>query len=181
MWFLFSYHCEIYIGQFRIECASDGTNFECDKTKWDGELECSNILIWSDSAIGYDQPRVAETIAVSQGLYDGWSMMAGIMTVTEKQVAHDRIYVRLYGPHRSMTVFYDNISIVPIPKTCQNLILNSDFETGDSRFWLPSDRRYIHAEISNVGADGSQYSLMIDRYTSNRMRQTVDTRCMIEY
>merc|ERR1712176_1032506 len=57
-------------------------------------------------------------------------------------------------------------------------LLNSDFEIGDSRFWLPNDRKRIDTDISSVGANGSKYSLMIKKYTSNRVRQTLDTRCI---
>ena len=169
-----------YTGKFRIESASNGTKYECDRRVWEGELECSNILIRSDSAIGHYEKRYAETVAMAQDIYEGWSIMAGIMTVTEKQAAHDRIYVRLYGPDTNMNVFYDDISIVPIPKSCESLVLNGGFEGGDSRFWLPSDRRYIDTDIASFGANGSKYSLMVQKYTSNRIIQNLDTRCLVE-
>ena len=107
-------------------------------------------------------------------------MISGILTVTDKIAAHTQLYARLYDTSANMDVFYDDISIVPIPQTCDDLVLNGDFEGGDSRFWLPSDRRYIDVDISSSGADGSQYSLMTSKYTSNRMRQSLDTRCLVE-
>lgn len=106
--------------------------------------------------------------------------MAGIMTVTETQASHDRIYVRLYGPHKNMNVYYDEISIKPLPRMCDNLVLNGDFESGDSRFWLPSDRRDIDVDISNVGANDSNYSMRIHKYTTDRLRQQLDIRCLTE-
>lgn len=35
-------------------------------------------------------------------------------------------------------------------------------------------------DISDYGADGSNYSMMIQRYTTDRMRQPIDTRCFLE-
>ena len=125
--------------------------------------------------------RYTETAATAANLFQGWSLMSGIMTVNEQQAAHDNMYVRLYGTSTNMNVFYDDISIVPIPQSCDNLVLNSDFEVGDSRFWLPSDRRQIHIDISPFGANGSEYSLMVKKYTtSDRIRQSIDTRCLVE-
>ena len=106
--------------------------------------------------------------------------MSGILTVTDKIAAHTQLYARLYDTSANMNVFYDDISIVPIPQSCDDLVLNGDFEDGDSRFWLPSDRRRIDIDISSSGADGSQYSLMVSKYTSNRIRQSLDTRCLVE-
>merc|ERR1711862_928433 len=52
---------------------------------------------------------------------------------------------------------------------------------GDSRFWLPSDRRIFDIDISNDGANGSKYSLMVQSFTANNcLRQTLDTRCILE-
>ena len=168
-------------GKFKITSPLDGTTYECDRTKWDGDLECSNIRLDYFSPIGDGYVRYAETAATAQNLFQGWSFMSGIMTVTDKIAAHDSMYVRVYGTSKNMNVFYDDISIVPIPQSCENLLLNSDFEVGDSRFWLPSDRRYIDIDISSSGADGSQYSLMISKYTtSHKITQSLDTRCLVE-
>lgn len=145
----------------------------------DGELECSYLNLWSSSPIGYENTFSAETVASAQGDQE-WSILAGILTINEKQAAHDRMYIRLYGPHTNMILFYDDISITPIPKACANLVTNGDFEVGDSRFWRPSDRRYIDVDISSLGAGESEHSLMIQKYTSHRIYQNLDTRCLVE-
>ena len=101
--------------------------------------------------------------------------------MNEKQAAHDRIYARIHGPHKNMNIFYDDISITPIQKVCNTLVLNGDFETGDSRFWRLSERRrYIDVHMSSLGANKSQYSLMVNKYTGRSIRQTIDTRCLVE-
>ena len=83
-----------------------------------------------------------------------------------------------------MNVFYDDISMVPMSRSCDNLVLNNDFEVGDSRFWFPSFPRYLTAEISNIGANGSQCSLMmipkLESHTGDNMKQSLDTWCFIK-
>jgi len=77
-------------------------------------------------------------------------------------------------------VFYDDIEVVPIPYSCSNLVSNSDFETGDSRFWDISCRSCIDYDMFAQGADGSSYSLMTKKYSGHRIYQDLDTRCIIE-
>jgi len=97
------------------------------------------MLMWTNTdGLGSENTWYAETVAMATDMYDGWSLMAGIMTVTEKQAAHTSMYLRLFGPHISMNVFYDDISVEPLPKSCENLVVNSDFEAGDSSFWRPT-------------------------------------------
>ena len=156
----------------------NGTSYECDRSATKGELECSYMYIYSESPLGDYNLWSAETIASNSN--QEWNTMAGIWTVNEKQAVHDRIYVRFYGPHNNMNIFYDDISITPIQKFCQSLVLNGDFEIGDSRFWRPSDRRYIDFHMSSSGSNGSQHSLMVNKYTRQSVRQTIDTRCLLE-
>ena len=156
----------------------NGTNYECDRYAGQGELECSYMIIYSESPLGSYNDWSAETIASSSN--QGWNIMSGILTLNEKQATNTRIYARLYGPHKNMNIFYDDISITPVPKFCQNLVLNGDFEVGDSRFWRPSDRRYIDVHISSSGANNSQYSLTMNKYTGHSIRQTIDTQCLVE-
>ena len=58
--------------------------------------------------------------------------------------------------------------------------MNSDFEEGDSSFWQASRKGSINIDISTLGAGASSYSLMTNKYTSNRVYQDLDTRCIIE-
>ena len=142
------------------------------------------MLYIVETISGNESIEFAETVPMASSLYNGWSIIAGIMTVTRKLIDHERISVVLYGPHKDMNVYYDDISIEPIPKECTNLILNGNFEVGDTRFWRVSNRNYIDVEISDVGADGSNYSSMmrpmIHSYTGNSLRQQLDPRCLIE-
>lgn len=169
------------IGKFRLEAASDGTQVVCDRTERNGlPNACAWVIIYVESDLGNESIWVAETVPIHQDLDGGWSLIAGILTVNEKQAAHNRIYVRLFGPHQENNVFFDDISIVPIPKSCDNLVLNGNFEEGDSSFWYPVSRDTINVDISNYGANGSDYSMMIQKYTSHGMQQSLDTRCLVE-
>ena len=171
-------------GKFRIERATDGTKYECEIGEYATELECSKILFFVNSPLGNEVLEPAKTVYSYAGLYEGWSVMAGVMTVTEKHKFHDTMFFVLSGTHQNMNVYYDDISIVPMSKTCDDLILNGDFEIGDSRFWFPSYTQYLVADISNIGADGSQYSLIMtpkaESHTGDNMKQNLDTRCLLE-
>lgn len=129
--------------------------------------------------LGYESTYIAETVALEKDLFDGWNRMAGIMTVTEAKILHDWIYVRVLGPGPGMNVFYDEISIVPMPRSCGNLVLNGNFEGGDSRFWKKSWIG-VGIDISAVGANGSNYSMMVQKYTGHGMFQQLDNRCISE-
>ncbi len=168
------------IGKFLLESASNGTEYKCDRTMTDGELGCSYIIIRADSALGSENIWSAETVPVVEEKDDGWNLMAGILVMTQKQVEHTRLYARLYGAHLNMNVYYTEISVEPIPRLCENLIVNGDFEVGDTRFWRPSDRRYIDVDVASLGAGNSQYSMSVKKYTGHRLRQPLDTRCLVE-
>ena len=167
------------VGKFRIERATDGTKYECEIGVHGTELDCSDILL-----LAGDSSCPATTVYSYPGLYQGWSIMAGILTITETQINTDNWLFVLYNTHPNMNVFYDDISVVPISRSCDNLVLNNNFEVGDSRFWFPSFPRYLKAEISNIGADGSQYSLkmipLAPSHTGDNMKQKLDIRCFIE-
>lgn len=129
---------------------------------------------------GYENDYIAETVATEKDFDDEWSLMAGIMTVTEKKALNDWIYVRMLGPNPAMNVFYDEISIVPMPRSCENLVLNGNFEEGgDSRFWKTSWPG-VGLGISAHGANGSSYSMMVQKYTGHGVLQELDTRCIAE-
>ena len=172
------------IGKFRIESASNGTQYQCDIRASDTELECSIMALKAQSPIGFEAIPAIETIVMVEGSNEGWSMMANIMTVTETQAAHDRLFFSLSGPHSEMNVFYDDINFVHIPKDCQQQMLNSDFEVGDSRFWYPTAKKFIDFEIVSSGISESQYSMMIQprlgQFEGVGLRQNIDSRCILE-
>ena len=172
------------VGKFRIESASNGTQYQCDIRAVDTELECSTMVLNAQSSLGFEAASPVETIVVVGGSKEGWSMMATIMTVTEKQAAHDRLFFVLSGPHSEMNVIYDDISFAPIPKHCQQQVLNSDFEVGDSRFWYPTAKKFIDFDIVSSGISESQYSMMIQPRLGEvegvGLRQNIDSRCILE-
>ena len=167
------------IGLFRIESAANGTTYECDQRVMDAELECSHLLITTKSSLG-DHQSHAQKIAMTQSLKKGWSMLSGILTVSEEVMVHDSIRLYLYGTHKTMNTFYKNISITPIPTQCHNQVLNGDFEVGDTRFWRYSSH-YVDMNVLDVGVDGSLYSVMIQATNNGAfygISQDLDMRCL---
>jgi len=87
------------------------------------------------------------------------------------------------GTHVDLSVVFDDISMLPIPKSCENLILNHDFEDGSSSFWVQQARDRINVSILSPGAQESQYAILLQHSTSNRgftFDQYLDTRCLVE-
>ena len=72
-------------------------------------------------------------MAIAPDKYNG-IIMSSIWTVTEEQVLHDSISLRLYYQYKSMNVYYYDVKMIPIPQSYSSLLMNSDFETGDSSF-----------------------------------------------
>ena len=183
-YFLIQFGISPFAGKFRIERATDGTKYECEIGASGTELDCSDILLLVNSPLGNEGSRPVTTAYSYADLHQGWSVMAGTMTVTEKMLSYDSMLFVLDNTHPNMNVFYDDISMVPMPRSCENAVLNHNFEVGDSRFWFPSFPRYLSADISNIGADGSQYSLMMipksESHTGDNMKQILDTRCFVE-
>lgn len=177
----FSYNA----GKFRIERASNGESIQCDRSVHQTELNCGYIFIRAESPLGAESVSIASTVATAPNLHQGWELMFGIMTVTEKQAAHNKIYTFLSGPHHSMNVIFDDVSIVPFKRSCDVIVMNGDFEIGDSRFWEPSNANFILMNISSQGANTSNYSIAIepkrkDSYTQSSIRQKIDVTCLRE-
>ena len=149
-----------------------------------GELECSYLQIKTESTLGIEE-YFPEIVTAAPELKSEWTMLSGIMTVSNKVMTYDRIDTYLYGTHETMDVFYKNISITPMPQTCQSPILNGGFEFGDTRYWKYSTKIFMHVEILNVGASGSHYSLMTQSTngggsSGHRVSHDLDTRCLDE-
>ena len=175
----------LYIGKFRIERASNGESVQCDRSVHNTELDCAWIFVRVESPLGAESVSIASTVATASNLYHGWELMFGIMTVTEKQAAHNRMYTFLSGPHHSMNVIFDDVSIVPFQRSCDMILMNGDFEIGDSRFWEPSNGNFILMNISSQGASTSNYSIAIEpkeksSYTGSSIRQKIDVKCLRE-
>lgn len=176
--------CIYHVGKFKIESKLNNNDVECDPSAVSGEFLCGKMYISTQSPIEDRFDQVAETVAVATSVSNGWSMMAGIMTVIEPWVDHDRMSIVLGGPHESMNVYFDDASIIHIPRKCDNLVLNSDFEEGDSRFWLPTTRHNIGVSMSAIESGSSKFAVAISQlkhfYTEHALRQQLDTRCIVE-
>ena len=128
-------------GRFQLKDTSDNL-IECDPKLSDGVKECSNIR-----AAGYSiendatYPKVAETVAIHPDEYvnsGGWSLMTGIYTFGIIESKHTRLFLYLEGPHKDNTIIYADIIMVPLTKSCEQVIVNPSFEDGTSSFWRPN-------------------------------------------
>jgi hypothetical protein len=196
-------------GKFKLRKKVDGQEVKCNLAATDTIYECSALALKAYSSSGDPFRRVADTVALASDAYDGWSLMAGVFTMNDMRfVDHTRVsdqssptdkfyllighsmhlfylqmWIRMEGTHVDVSVIYDDISVTPIPKSCDNLILNHDFEDGSASFWVPQARDRINVSLVSPGVQQSQYALLLQHTTSNRgytFDQYLDTRCLVE-
>ena len=106
--------------------------------------------------------------------------MAGIFTVQDEQVNNDILYVYFEGPHASNNIFYDNVKVTPIPKDCENLVINPTFDDGTSSFWLPKDRKSAQVEITTGSGNSGHATMYVHDWKYNSLGQQLDSHCFAQ-
>jgi len=159
---------------------SGGTTIECDMASTSGENQCGEVRIETASPLGSRYARVSYAIAVANAEKSGWGQYAGIYTLSEKETNFTKIYLQLSYTDVDTTVIYDDISMEPLPRNCENVVLNDSFEGGDTSYWTISDRRIIHTVVDEGDNNGGEYALSYERGDSDRsdyIYQDLDVRC----
>jgi len=79
----------------------------------------------------------AYPLATTVGPYnkDDWNMIYGVFTVTESIASADTVFFFIDRARPGVNIIIDDVKMVPTVQTCQSPIYNTDFETGDARFW----------------------------------------------
>ena len=166
---------------------SQGSDISCDLHAEQNEiLHCgiAHVESYSPSS-GHSRPTVAHAAAIAPDKSDGWSVMAGIFTMSESDVNDNDIVMkfRLVDSHIDNTVTYDDITMTPIPKTCDQMILNPSFQDGTSSFWRYYNNRRIDYSIISDTPGGTDYALLFDYgegYNWQFLYQDLDSRCVVE-
>ena len=79
-------------GKFKLKRKLDGQEIQCDLAASGTIYECSALALKAYSSSGDPFRRVAETVAVAPEAYDGWSVMAGVFTMSDiRYVDHTRV------------------------------------------------------------------------------------------
>ena len=166
-------------GRFQLEDAQ-GKFIECDRKL----NECSFIQLWRESIDeGRKHDGVATTVAINPKEYKNrgnWSLMTGIFTFGKLEANHVKMYLILAGGVTD-TVIYDNISMIALAKTCDQVIVNPSFEDGTSSFWKPNYYYHVDYSIIRPGSSDSKFAILFQHsYSRATLGQSLDTRCIVE-
>jgi len=170
------------LAKFRLR-NSQGIEFECDRTSNLGAAKCGEVRIVTASPLGGRYELVSYPVVIADAEKTGWGKYAGIYTLTETEMNFTEIYLRLTGTDKDTTVIYDEISMEPLPRNCDDMVLNNSFEFGDTSFWKPSDQEIMYDVVDEGGSGNNEYALRYQRGDSNRWQhiyQDLDTRCFEE-
>ena len=113
-------------------------DIQCNRVDCVGKLnQCSGIRLRKESIDeGTKHHVVTSNVAIHPDEYergDNWSLMAGIFTFDKITVNHTRMYFILEGGITD-TVIYDDISIIPLEKYCDQSVMNTSFEVGTTSY-----------------------------------------------
>lgn len=160
---------------------SDGNSYECDLTKHDGTHECAQMRVKSYSHNdGHPHPYVANTVAVESSVSQGLNKMTGIFTFGAGEANHYQMFMHIFGPHIDSSIILNDVSIEPLPKDCQQVVVNPSFDDGSAAFWKPYD--WPRPVISITKSVDDDFSLLFRRESGHGtyISQTLDTRCIVE-
>jgi len=169
------------VAKFRMK-DGQGNDIACDRKKNDGETTlCGKMGIqtWSEHGNRYVD---YQTVAIAPGEYEGWSLMAGIFTMSASEANHTSMQVRLHNTHTDNTVIYDDVSMTRIPRNCEQMVVNPSFEGGTTSFWMPTSLLSDYT-VTAIGEGSSEYSVFFQHSTDDvgsYLYQELDTRCFVE-
>ncbi len=174
--------------RFKVEARyqlqdSDGNPIRCDILVDNTIEECAWLRVKAYSVEqGEPHPYVGQTVAMHPDLESDWAITSGIFTLGHAQANHTRMYSHIGGPHKDVNILLDYLSIEPLPKNCQNMILNPSFESGSTKMWRRTDRRADFSIYSPGRNDAYALSRRIENGKSNygNLHQSLDVRCLVK-
>jgi len=86
-------------------------------------------------------------------LVDGYFLLQGVVEITEEIANAAAVQFNIKRNRRDYQMFADNISMEKIDSNCDELVLNGQFNEGDSRFWDRLSGSSL--DIIGPGASGS--------------------------
>ncbi|KAL7565473.1 hypothetical protein ACA910_012212 [Epithemia clementina (nom. ined.)] len=165
----------------------DGSSFPCTPSKVYGDAACPRFRLKADSSFGYgeelgvSEPGGNIIATTDYGLTsEGWLTVSGAFSATDDdEIAYQNV-LHIEGPPQGITVVVDEVSIVPLFKNCEQLILNGDAEWGKTALlWRLSSLRELPEIRVIAEASGNQVFQLTGRETSNDgIAQGIDDRCM---
>eukprot|EP00554_Chaetoceros_debilis_P007442 CAMPEP_0194077066 /NCGR_PEP_ID=MMETSP0149-20130528/3732_1 /TAXON_ID=122233 /ORGANISM="Chaetoceros debilis, Strain MM31A-1" /LENGTH=4275 /DNA_ID=CAMNT_0038757959 /DNA_START=113 /DNA_END=12940 /DNA_ORIENTATION=+ len=169
---------------YRLEDIN-GDSFDCDLREDDGGLtECAHMRFYakkdSDNN-GY--PEIAKTVASHPSVSGGWTTMAGIFTFKDVDASHDFMYVELEGPHKESAMIFDSVVMEPLPKTCNQIVVNPSFDDGSTSYWYRSSTSVDTTVWQNDDATNYAMTFKYNGSSSTSrsyLKQRLDHRCFVD-
>ena len=124
--------------RFFVQCKFKLEDIHGNRVDCVGKLnQCSGIRLRKESIDeGTKYNAVTSNVAIHPDEYergDNWTLMNGIFTFDKITVNHTRMYFILEGSITD-TVIYDDISIIPLEKYCDQSVMNPSFEVGTTSY-----------------------------------------------
>jgi len=158
---------------YRLE-DSGGNTFECDPNADQTLDECPYIRMR-----GPIYTQVGRAMPIHPGVSDGWNMMTGIFTLNEASANYESMFLEIEGAHKDVTIVLNDVSFEPLPKTCDQSIVNPSFDDGSAFAWN-YNTRLLDISVVEAGEDDN-YALRFQHDQWHYyLRQEIDTRCIVE-
>ena len=170
------------MAKFRLR-NSQGIEVACNRTESSGATQCGELRVDTHSPLGNRYEVVSPAIAIAEDVNSEWGKYAGIYTLTGKERNFTDFYLRLSGTDKDTTVIYDDITMEPLPRNCDNMVLNHSFEGGDTSFWKPTHPWVIYHVVKGVSGGTGEYALQFQREQASNWHyifQDLDSRCFEE-
>jgi hypothetical protein len=166
---------------------SDGSTASCDSSYIRGNKACPRMRLRSFVDVGLStqnaQTHDGGSIAVTdhEMTADGWYTMTGVFSATDFDEQADRLDLYWDQVSKKAAFIVDNVSIVPLPQNCKELILNGDMEYDETpRFWRTWTNGGGKIAVDNDGSDNHVLKVFIRGVTGDGIYQYVDPECINE-
>lgn len=165
----------------------DGSLFNCDATRPTGDLGCPRAKLRSFIDVGLPTQSFKDhdggSVAVTDHgkTPDGWYTMSGAFYANDHDAIAEKSEVFFDQVSSFKRFLIDDVSIIPLPRNCNQLLLNSDAEYGPTpsfwRQWTNSGGSKL--ELMSTG-NGNNALKLSNRGTNSGdgLHQFIDASCL---
>jgi hypothetical protein len=171
--------------RFRLLNKLDGSLFVCNPTRPTGNSGCPrlkmrsfiNLNLPSQDVWAHDGGSIAVT---DQGITpDGWYTVSGTFNANEYDANGDQHQLFFDQVSSGKDFVIDDVSITPMPLSCNQLVLNGDAEYGPTASFWRHWSNFANAKIELISMGGSKAFKISNRENQgDGMHQFVDARCL---
>jgi hypothetical protein len=177
---------ERYIASARVRLENaDGTLFTCNVTSISGNVVCPRMRLRSFVDIGLSSfvnsahdGGIADT---DHGTSNGWYIMSGVFIASTYDAVADKSTLTFDQVASGKDFIIDDVSITPLAKDCNQLLLNGDAEYGETpsfwAHWIENGGEKI--DLVSVTADNHAFKVHQRTLSGDGIHQFIDPRCLV--